>query len=182
VIRYSTCFNVRTALPPARLGAAIRHAIAGVDPNVPIAHVTTLDDLRDANIGQERLLASLCATLAGLALLLSCIGLYGLMAYHVTRRRREIAIRMAIGAYPRDVARAILGEAFGLAVAGIALGLPAVFAATRFVQSQLYGVQPNDPATLALVAITLLSVALLAAWLPARRATRIDPIMALRAE
>jgi predicted permease len=182
VIRNATSFNVRTALPPATLANAIRRAIAEFDPNVPIAHLTTLDELRDANIGQERLFASLCAAVAGLALLLSCIGLYGLMAYHVTRRRSEIAIRMAIGAQPREVARAILREAFLLGAAGIALGLPAVFAATRLVRSQLYNVQPNDPAILAIVTAALLCVALLAAWIPVRRATRIDPMEALRAE
>jgi ABC-type antimicrobial peptide transport system permease subunit len=149
---------------------------------VPIAHVTTQDNLRAANIRDERLLATLCTALAMVALLLSCIGLYGLMAYHVTRRRSEIAIRMAIGAQPRDVARSILREAFTLAVVGIALGFPAVFAATRFVQSQLYEVRPNDPLILASVSVTLVVVALVAAWFPARRATRVDPITALRAE
>jgi predicted permease len=182
VIRNSASFYVRTALPSSALTGAIRNAVAAIDPNVPVVHVTTQDELRDASIGQERLLAALCGALAAIALLLSCIGLYGLMAYHVARRRSEIAIRMAIGAEPGDVARAILREAFTLAVTGVAIGLPAALAATGYVKNQLYNVQPNDPATLAVVVIALVAVALLAAWLPARRATKVDPLVALRCE
>ena len=181
-IDYGACFVVRSTLSPTALTSAVHRAVAAIDPAVPIAHLTTQDKLRDGNLGQERLLASLCGALGALALLLSCIGLYGLMAYHVARRTREIAIRMAIGAQPREVARSILREAFVLVGIGVAVGVPAMLLATRLVQSQLYRVQPNDPATLALAIILLFVVALLAAWLPAQRATKIDPMTALRAE
>jgi ABC-type antimicrobial peptide transport system permease subunit len=181
-LRYSVSFYVRTALPPLALTEAVRKTIAGIDPSVPVAAVTTQGNLRDKNIGRERLLAVLCATLAGIALLLACIGLYGLMAYHVTRRTNEIAIRMAIGAQPRAVARAILRDALILALIGIGIGLPAVLFTTRVIESHLYGISANDPFTLIVVIGVLVAVALLAAWLPARRATRVDPMIALRAE
>ena len=128
--------------------------------------------MRDKNISQERLLATLCAVLAGLALLLSCIGLYGLMAYHVARRTSEIALRMALGATRRHIAGPILNEALLLAVCGLA----------RLIRSQLYGVEPTDPLTLAFAATLLLAIAAGAAWVPARRAARVDPLRALREE
>ena len=112
----------------------------------------------------------------------SCVGLYGLLAYEVARRRREIAIRMAIGALPRDVVRPILREAFGLAALGIAAGVPLAMAATRLIESQLYGVSPLDPLVLAAVSLLLTSVALLAAWSPAHRAAHVNPTEALRSE
>ena len=117
-----------------------------------------------------------------LAVLLSCVGLYGLMAYHVSRRTCEIGVRMALGAQAADVARSILREALVLAGFGIAIGLPAAFALTHLIQGQLYGVRPNDPATFAIGTVTLVAVALGAAWLPARRAARVDPMVALRSE
>jgi len=181
-LRYSVSFYVRTALEPLALTQVVRKTIAAVDPSVPVAAVTTQGNLRDKNIGQERLLAVLCAALAGIAVLLACIGLYGLMAYHVTRRTNEIAIRIAIGALPRSLARSILRDALVLAAIGIGVGLPAVFFATRVIENQLYGISPNDPLTLAAVIGVLVMVALLAAWLPARRATKVDPMVALRAE
>ena len=124
----------------------------------------------------------MCAALAAFALVLSCIGLYGLLSFNVARRTNEIGIRMAIGAQPGDVIRVVLREALILAAIGIAVGLPAVFAVTRLIRSQLYGVQPTDPATLIVVTVILVTVALLSAWLPARRAARVDPMVALRSE
>jgi hypothetical protein len=175
-------FAVRAALPPLSLTTSARKAVAAINPGVPLAHVTTQAAMRGKNIGQERLLATLCGALAGLALLLSCIGLYGLMAYQVARRTSEIAIRMALGAQRGDIAGPILREALILAGIGVSVGLPAVFAVTRFIKNQLYGVQPDDPLTLVLVIVALVTVALLAAWLPARRAARVEPMTALRAE
>lgn len=181
-IRNAASYTLRTALPPLALAHSVRAAVAALDPNVPVARVTTQDDLRDKSIAQERLLAALCGALAGLALLLSCLGLFGLMAYNVARRTSEIGLRMALGASQRDIARAVLGEALGLAAVGVALGLPTAFALARLLKAQLYGVRTDDPATFAAVTATLIAVTLFAAWLPARRATRVDPLVTLRAD
>lgn len=178
----SAYFAVRTALPPRAIASEVRKAVAAVNPNVPIAEVTTQVDLRDENISQERMFALLCGALALLAVLLSCIGLYGLMAYSVARRTREFGVRMALGAKPRAIAWPVLRAALLLAAAGLAAGVPAALALTRLIASQLYGVSPTDPLTLVGGAIVLLAVATLAAWLPARRASRVDPMTALRAE
>ena len=181
-LNYRTSFAVRTVLPPLALARAVRQVVAALNPVIPVSRVVTQEQLRDGNISEERLFATLCGALAGLALLLSCIGLYGLMAYNITRRTSEIAIRMALGARPGEVARSVLREALVLAGIGIGLGLPVVFALTRLIKSQLYDVQPNDPATLGLVIGVLILVALVSAWLPARRAARVNPMEALRTE
>ena len=175
-------FALRTALPPLTLTTAARKAVVAIDRNVPLANVTTQEDLRDNNISQERLFATLCSVLAGLALLLSCIGLYGLMAYHVARRTGEIAVRMALGASRGNVAIPILREALLLAACGIATGVPLAFVLTQFIKSQLYGVAPNDPVIIGGAIVLLLAVAFLSAWIPARRAARVDPMVALRYE
>ncbi len=175
-------YAVRSPLPASSLRPSIERAIAAINPNVPVTAYTTQDALLDRNIGQERMLAMLCSSLAAVALLLCCIGLYGLIAYDVSRRTSEIAIRMAIGARPADVARPILKEALGLAAIGIGFGIPAVFGLERLIRSQLYAVRPNDPVVLVLVVLVLAVVALFAAWLPARRAVKIDPMVALRCE
>jgi predicted lysophospholipase L1 biosynthesis ABC-type transport system permease subunit len=181
-LRLGAYFAVRTALPPLELATAVRKAVAAVDPAVPVMRLATQEQLVNRTISQERLSAVLCAVLGGFALLLSCIGLYGLMAYHVTRRRGEIAIRLAIGARPGEVAGSVVKEALALTMGGIALGLPAVLALARLVKNHLHGVAPNDPVALALAAGTLAAVALLSAWLPARRAARVDPVVALRSD
>ena len=130
----------------------------------------------------DRLFALLGGALALLAVLLSCIGLYGLMAYDVARRTREIGLRMALGATRRDAAGPILREALALVLAGLCVGVPVTLALGRFIKSQLYGVAPADPATLAGGALLLIAVALLSAWIPARRAARVDPMVAMRCE
>jgi predicted permease len=175
-------FALRAALPPLAIATAARRAVAAIDPNVPLANITTQEAVRDRGISPERLSATLCGVLAGLALLLSCIGLYGLTAYHVARRTSEIAIRMALGATPQHVAGPVLREALLLAAWGVAVGVPASLALTRLIKSQLFGVQPNDPVTLVGVVAALFLVAVLAAWLPARRAAQVDPMVALRCE
>jgi predicted permease len=178
----ATFLAVRTTLPPLALSTSVRRVVAQIDPGVAVTTVTTQTDLRDRGISQERLLATLCGALGGLALFLACIGLYGLMAYNVARRAKEIAIRMAVGAQPGEVARSVLREALALSAIGIGLALPAAFALARLVKGQLYGVPPEDPTTVALVIIVLITVALLAAWIPARRAARVDPMVALRSD
>lgn len=178
----SPYFAVRTALPPMSIAAAVRKSVAEIDNDVPITQITTQEEVRDRRISGERLFAMLCGGLALLAVLLASIGLYGLLAYNVARSRDEIGIRMALGATQPEIVRRVLREAALLSLAGAAVGLPAALALTSFVENQLYGVEPNDPLTLIGTTTLLLGVALLAAWLPARRAARVDPIVTLRCE
>ncbi|RPJ82540.1 MAG: FtsX-like permease family protein, partial [Acidobacteria bacterium] len=175
-------FALRTSLPSLAVATAARKAVAAIDPRIPLADVVTQEQVRGKRISQERLFATLCSALAGLAILLSCIGLYGLTAYNVARRTSEIGLRMALGATGRRVAVPVLREALLLALLGVAVGLPAAFAVGRLIRSQLYGVAPHDPLALAAAVAALVAVALIAAWLPARRAARIDPMVALRCE
>jgi len=177
-----TNFTVRSVLPPLSLVPAVRKAIAKVDPGLPLEGVTTQKLLLRESVALERTLSLLCISLALLALGLSCIGLYGLMAYNVTRRTGEIGIRMALGARPADVARPILREAGLLAVLGVALGLPLALALAFVLSAVIYGIAPYDPVTMVGSGLILLGVAVAAAWIPARRAARIDPMVALRYE
>jgi predicted permease len=160
----------------------VRRAMTGIDPGVPLTSIRTQAQVLDRSLAQDRLFAWLCGALAELAVLLSCIGLYGLMAYNVARRTGEIGVRMAIGATGAKVAWPILREAAALAGIGVAVGLPVAVVSTRFIESQLYGVAPTDLATLTGTGAMLVVVALLSAWIPARRAARVDPMTALRCE
>jgi predicted permease len=178
----SAYFAVRTSLPPFSIIAAARKAVGAIDPNVPLADITTQEAVRDRGVAPEIMFATLVSALAGLAVLLACIGLYGLLAYNVARRTSEIGIRMALGAQRGDIAHPILREALLLAAAGLVVGVPAALALAQLIKNQLYGVAPTDPFSLTLGAVLLLAVAALAAWLPARRAARVDPMIALRAE
>jgi predicted permease len=173
---------VRTVLPPLAIVTAARRAVAAVNPNVPLADITTQEAVRDSRISQERMFATLVSALAALAVLLSCIGLYGLMAYNVTRRTGEIGVRMALGAQPRNIAAGIVAEALWLAGIGIAVGVPVALGLAQLIRGQLFGVPAHDPVTFAAGGAFLLLVALAAALIPARRATRVDPLVALRAE
>jgi predicted permease len=175
-------FAVRSRLPAMSLVPAVRRAVADIDPVLPLDGVTTLKLLLEKSIAVERSLALLCGGLALLALVLSCIGLYGLMAYNVTRRTHEIGIRMALGARPRDVAWSILREAIVLAGVGIALGILIALALARILSSVVFGIAPYDPATMTASALVLVTVAAAAAWLPARRAAHVDPMAALQYE
>ncbi len=178
----SAFFALRTDVEPLSVVDAARRAVAAVDPGVPIGHVETQRELRDRGISQQRLFAYLSGTLAGLALLLCCIGLYGLMAYDVERRTGEIGVRVALGATRRQIAGPILAEALRLTVLGALIGVPLALVAVRLVRSQLYGVGPYDPVTIVAGSLLLLGVAILAVGVPARRATAIDPADALRNE
>jgi predicted permease len=178
----STYFAVRTALPAASILPSVRRAVAAIDPNIPMFDVKTQRQQFDANISQERLFAILCGALAGLALLLCCVGLFGLMAFQVARRTAEIGVRVALGAQHRDITRPILREALLLCVAGAAVAIPATLAVTRLIRSQLHGVEPHDPLALAAAVVLIGLVAVFAAWIPARRAAKVDPMTALRAE
>jgi len=152
------------------------------EPNLPIATMQSFEDRIDRSLTNERLIASLSIVFGVLATLLAMIGLYGVMAYSVTRRTREIGIRMALGALSSSVARMILREVAILVAIGIVIALPAAWVASRSIASQLYGLTPTDPTTIVLATVCLITVAAAAGLIPALRAARVNPIGALRHE
>jgi predicted permease len=175
-------FTVRSVLPPLSLVTAVRKAMADNSPDLPLEEVATYKQLLTKRIVMERFFAMLCGSLALLALSLSCIGIFGLMAYNVTRRTGEIGIRMALGARPRDVSWPILREALVLTGIGVVAGMPMALALTYLIRVFFYGVAAYDPATIIAAVAVLLGVAVLAALIPACRAAKIDPMEALRYE
>jgi hypothetical protein len=175
-------FSMRTAANPASFVPQIRSIVGQMDSNLPVNRIRTESQQIESQLFAERLIARLSSFFGLLALLLSCIGLYGLLAYEVSRRTREIGIRMALGARSGDVLRLVIGQGLALTVAGAAIGIGAALGVTRFLGTLLYGVKPADPLTFAAVAFFLAAVALLACYIPARRATRVDPLVALRYE
>ncbi len=174
------CLAIRTIGNPVAVAAAAREELRNLDPRLPVIRVETIEQQLDNLLVQERLIAILSALFGALAVLLACLGLYGVMAYSAARRTNEIGIRMALGATRTSVLGMVLGESLWLVVAGIAIGLPATFFAARLVSSRLFGVQANDPIIIAGAAVLMIGVALLAASVPARRASKIDPMIALR--
>jgi predicted permease len=173
-------YVVRTATPPLGMLPSMRRAIDQVDPKLAMSQVTTLEDIVDTASAQMAFTMVLLAIAAVVALLLGLIGIYGVMSYIVTQRTGEIGVRLALGETPAAVAVGIVRQGGMVTLAGIAIGLGFAVAGGRFIQSLLYGVSPRDPAVLAATTVTLLAVALLACWLPARRAARLSPIEALR--
>jgi predicted permease len=173
---------VRHSGEVAPLVAAIRQAVKSVDPTAPLSQIRTLADLRADSLEQERLLLGLLGGFAAVALVLAALGTYGVIAFMVQQRTPEIGVRLAIGAQAGDILRLILGEGARLLLIGSALGLVGAFVATRVLASTLYATSPHDLASYALASFALAAAGLLAAWLPARRATRVDPMIALRAE
>jgi putative ABC transport system permease protein len=165
---------------PNQLVTAIRQQVTAVDPDQPIFNVRTMNDIRAESVATERLNLTLLSIFAGIALVLAIVGIYGVMSYAVTQRTHEIGIRLAVGAQQRDVFRLILGQGMSLALIGIVLGLVGAFALTRLMTSMLFGVEPTDPTTFALIAALLASVALAACYVPGRRATKVDPTVSLR--
>lgn len=175
-------FELKTAGNPTGVIGAVRDMVAAVDKDVPPYEIRSQVQQIDANISKERVFATLTTLFSLLALALACIGIYGIMAYTVSRRTNEIGIRMALGAQRAEVLSMILREASIVGIAGIAIGLAAAIAATRAIAGMLYGLQPQDPVTLALAAALMLAVTLTASLVPARRAAHVEPITALRYE
>jgi predicted permease len=173
---------VRTSLDPASLTSAIREQAFAIDKNLPLYNIATMDQLVSASVAQPRLNLFLLVAFAVLALGLAVVGVYGVVAYSVTQRSHEFGIRLAIGALPADVLKQVFLEAGRLTALGLALGLIAALALTRLMASLLFGVGPGDPLTLGLAAVVLACVALAACYIPARRAARVDPVIALRYE
>ncbi|HET7750310.1 MAG TPA: FtsX-like permease family protein, partial [Terriglobales bacterium] len=175
-------FVVRTAGDPASLASAASRTIWSVDKDLPVFGVTTMNDVLASSVAQRRFSMSLLGGFAVLALLMAAIGLYGVLSYSVSQRMHEMGLRMALGANARDLMRLVVGQGIRVAMAGVAAGLLASFAATRLLSGMLFGVSPLDPFTFVTVAVVLVAAALLASFVPARRATRVDPMVALRYE
>jgi putative ABC transport system permease protein len=178
----SMTLTVRTSVEPTSLVGTIRREVQSVDPSVPLYDVRTLEQVFADTTATQRFSMMLQALFALVALSLAAVGLYGVLAYTVARRAGEIGIRMALGAKGSDVWRMVVGQGMGIVAIALIVGVGAAFAIGRVIGSLLFGISPSDPATYATVVGVLLAVALLACWIPARRACRVDPAEALRAE
>ncbi|RPH56699.1 MAG: FtsX-like permease family protein, partial [Acidobacteria bacterium] len=173
---------VKAASNPANLTIPLRQAIASIDRNVPVTNVTTLSEMVSDSIGQPRFFAMLAGAFGVLALLLAAVGIYGVMAYSVAERTTEIGVRVALGATPTEVFRLVVGAGLKLTGAGVVLGIGGSMLMAKALSTLLFGVEPWDPVTLAATATILLMTAAAACIVPASRATRVDPIVALRSE
>jgi putative ABC transport system permease protein len=180
--RFQMTVVLRTPLDPMSLISAVRKDVADLDKNLPLYGVQTMDDVLAEEVATQRFNAGALGGFAALAVLLAAVGIYGVMAYAVSQRTREIGVRMALGAERGRVLRMVLSEGLRLALMGVVLGVAAAFALTRLMSSLLFGVKASDPATFTVVTVALIGVALAACWIPARRATRVDPVIALRYE
>jgi ABC-type antimicrobial peptide transport system permease subunit len=179
---YAYWIQLRTTGEPTKAATAVRAALAEIDPNLPVLGVRTIATQIDHLMARETLISQLSAFFSLLALSLACIGLYGVMTYNVVRRTNEIGIRIALGAQSNSVLWMVLKESLLLLAIGIAIAVPATLIATRAIRSQLFGLSPTDPLTFIAAILTITLVTLIAAWFPAHRATKVDPIIALRYE
>ena len=179
---FPMAFVVRTSGTPAQLAAAVRQAAYAVDATVPVAELQALDGLLAQSLGRPRLLTLLLSVFAAVGLLLTMIGVYGVVAYWVRRREREFGIRLALGAAPRRIASGVIRQGATYALAGIVVAIPAAFALSRVMRSVVFGVTTYDPVTFVALPIAVMTVALAAAYFPARRAARVDPVTTMRAD
>jgi len=175
-------YHVRTRMKPDAIVPALRRVVHAADGDLPLVNVRTQEQQIDADLQDERLFVALTSGFGVLALLLASVGIYGVTAYSTAQRTKEIGIRMALGAIPRQVVTLVLRDAWRVAAAGGAAGVGASFVASRFVRSMLFGIAPDDPATRWTAALLVLAVALAASSIPARRAARVQPMDALRRE
>lgn len=175
-------FTVRTTVEPHSLTAAIKRELAAIDPSVPLSNVSSMEELTALSIASQRFNMLLLGLFSGLGLLLAGVGIYGVMAYSVSQRTNEIGIRIALGAQSRDVLRLVIRQGMALALFGMGIGMLAAFGLTRLMSGLLFGIKATDPMTFAAIGLVLGLVALLACWIPARRATKVDPMVALRYE
>ena len=167
---------------PNQLSASARNQVQLLDRDQPIYNIRTMDEIRGESVAPQRLNLTLLSIFAAIAFVLAIVGIYGVMSYAVTQRTHEIGIRMAIGAQPRDVFIMILGQGMLLTITGLVAGLVGAFGLTRLMATMLFGVKPNDPLTFAAVSTLLVAVALIACYIPGKRATRVDPVNSLRYE
>jgi predicted permease len=179
---YTATIQVRTSGDPTTVATPVRQMINQIDDKLPVFGVTTMHEQVRGRLNQDRLIAQLVSFFGAVALILACIGLYGVMAQGVARRTNEIGIRMALGAKGGNIAWMVLRETLVLVVAGLAVGVPAALLSARLIATQLFGLSPTDPLTLIGAAVVLTGVAVLAGYIPARRASRVDPLTALRYE
>ncbi len=173
-------FEIRTAMNPSNATTAVLNSVKATDARLPVFGAKSLSDQLDDSLVQKRLVASLSSAFGALALFLAGIGLYGLMAYAVNRRTNEIGVRMALGAEPAQIAGMVLRETLLLVGLGLAIGIPGAMIASRWISSDLYGLKPSDPVTIFVASLVTAAIAALAGYLPARRASRVDPMIALR--
>jgi putative ABC transport system permease protein len=173
---------IRTQSDPANLAAAVREEVQAIDPDQPVAAVRTMDQWLDTSVAESRYRTALLGLFAGLALVLASTGIYGVMSYSVTQRTHEIGVRMALGARRFDVLRLVVRQGMTLVLVGVGLGLLGAIALTRVMSTLLFGVTAKDPVTFVVVAALLTLVAFVACYIPAWRATKVDPLVALRYE
>jgi len=174
--------QLRTDGDPADYATVIQRLVREMDPQLQVVELRTMKEVVDDSLVQERFIAQIASAFSLFALLLACIGLYGVMSYAVTRRTNEIGIRMALGATVRDVVQLVMREVLLLVGLGVGIGLAAALAMMRLASTMLFGLKPTDPLTLTLATLLMVSIAALAGYLPARRAARVDPLAALRRE
>ena len=173
---------VRTDVEPASLAATVRNAVWEIDKDQPVSDIRTMEEILAGSIARQRFSMLLLGVFAGVALLLAAVGIYGVMSYSVAQQTHEIGIRMALGASTGAVLKMAVGYGLKLVVAGVLIGLIAAFALTRLMSTLLFGVTATDPVTFAVISVLLVVVAAVASYIPARRATKVDPLVALRYE